>query len=135
MGYVPRPHGRVIRVPQLKLNSVGLSAVTVVCAAAVAPAAPSVSTPFASRFQLSTATVPGEVPMPTQMAWGPDNRLYVTRYLGESASFAFNPATGALTDRRATGVVGGFGMAFANHATPDGPTQNYMYVCRSASFQ
>ena len=101
----------------------------------VASAAPTVSAPFASRFQVSTASLPGDATMPTQMAWGPDNRLYVTRYNGETSSYAFNPLTGALTDKRGSGVNLAFGVAFANHATPGEPARNYMYVCRNQNYQ
>ena len=106
-----------------------------VSGAAVARGAPAVSTPFASRFQLATATLPGDALMPTQMAWGPDDRLYVTRFNGETSSYAFNPVTGALGDKRGSGVNLAFGIAFANHATPGEPARNYLYVCRNQNYQ
>src|SRR3954471_18106518 len=90
--------------------------------AAVAPRAaadPFISTPFAGRASVIAATPAGAAPTASQMAWGPDGRLYVARAEQEIFSYAYNPATGQLTDARGTGVSG-MGVAFARHAVPDG---------------
>lgn len=97
-------------------------------------AAPQISEAFASRFQISPATSIGDATGATQMAFGPDGRLYVTSYQGEISSFNFNPTTGALTDKQPA-LASGFGMAFATHAVPGAPSQPYMYVSNSPNFE
>jgi hypothetical protein len=96
---------------------------------------PKISEPFASRFQITSATPVGDVRFVTQTAFGPGGRLYVTQFDGAPWSYAFNPVTGQLTDKRPAGIGFGFGMAFANHATPDAPARDYMYVCRNVDFE
>jgi hypothetical protein len=48
----------------------------------------------------------------TQMALGPDGRLYASRNGGGVISFARDPLTGQLSDRRAASDVNGLGVAF-----------------------
>jgi hypothetical protein len=102
--------------------------------AATTRAAPVISEPFASRFQITNATPIGDLPLCTQMAFGPDGRLYVTRYQGQVFSYAYNPATGALFDKQPAGVSA-FGIAFASHAVPGQGVQNYMYVSNTDNFE
>src|SRR5687768_5236207 len=100
--------------------------------------APKISAPFASRFQITNATPIGDVRFATQTAFGPgpNRRLYVTQLDGAPWSYAFNPATGVLSDKRPAGIGYGFGMAFARHHTIDDTTaRNYLYVCRNLNFE
>ena len=53
--------------------------------------------------------------------FGPAGRLYAASYVGETESWAWNPAAGTLTGKQSASVSG-FGVAFATHATPDQPT-------------
>jgi hypothetical protein len=100
-----------------------------------APAAPRISDPFASRYQISAATSVGDVSFPTQIEFGPDGRVYATSFMGETNSWAWNPAAGSLTGKQSAGVSG-FGVAFAAHATPDFPTpRSYMYLVRNENYE
>ncbi len=122
LGYTARCRTKRVRRAALGLSALLLSR-------AVASAAPVISQPFASRFQISNASTVGDLPLCTQMTFGPDGRLYVTNYTGNISSYAYNSTTGALTDKQSTGVAG-FGIGFATHAVPGVASQNYMYVSR-----
>ena len=93
-------------------------------------ATPVISPAFASRYQVTNASPVGDLPLCTQMTFGPDGRLYVTNAQSNVSSYAYNPTTGALTDKRSTGVQG-FGIAFATHSVPGGVSQTYMYLVRN----
>src|SRR5689334_6077110 len=91
-----------------------------------AVAAPMVDNAFARRLAIGTSTA--DAPHVTQMAWGPDGRLYCSQAESEIFSFAYNPRTGQLSDKRGTGVSG-MGLAFASHIVPGSTTpSNFMYV-------
>jgi len=54
---------------------------------------------------------------PTQMVWGPNRRLYVMTQGDGVHSFAYNPATGKLSDEKiVVPNVGGIGIAFHKNA-------------------
>lgn len=67
-----------------------------------------------SRYQdrLSIATASADTGSVTQMAVGPDGRVYAARSGGGVVSFAFDPSTGRLSDRRAASDIDGLGVAF-----------------------
>lgn len=53
---------------------------------------------------------------PTQMAWGPDRRLYLTTAYGDVLSYAYDVKAGALSDSKvAVPHVNGLGIAFYRH--------------------
>src|SRR5262245_15913354 len=83
-------------------------------------AAPAPSGSFVGRLQIGPATPVNDIGFASQMAWGPDGRLYVARAEMEIFSYACNPNTFQLTDRRGTGVSG-MGVAFATHTVPGNP--------------
>jgi hypothetical protein len=69
-----------------------------------AQAVPAPSPAFGNRLSIKPSLTPGSVSIPTQMAFGPDGRLYVARAESEIISFAYNPTTKLLSDQRGTGV-------------------------------
>jgi len=80
--------------------------------------AQTVSPAYSSQFRLDKLlTLNGA---PTQMAWGPDGRLYI-RFLNQGVdSFIYNNTTGTLNDRKQA-VTGFPGIGLAFH-------QNHMYL-------
>lgn len=68
------------------------------------------------------------------MAFGPDGRLYATQLLGPIVSYAYNAATGVLTDKQSVGITG-FGIAFGTHSVPGTAIQSYLYVANSPNFE
>lgn len=115
-----------------RLSKAILAGITIVPAAAAA--APAISDAFASRFRVSPATPVGDLVGCTQIAIGPGNRLYATSFVAPMASYAIDPATGALTDRRAVGQTA-FGLAFSSHAVPGSAESSYMYLARNQNYQ
>ena len=96
--------------------------------------APEVAPPISSRFRI-TASTPSDVFGATQMAWGPNERLYVTSFNGNVASYAFDAVTGLLSDRRDTGVPA-FGLGFATHTVPgDTKPRPYLYAARNINYE
>ena len=96
-------------------------------------AAPVPAPGYAGRLQIAPAVPVGSLQVPSQMAWGPDGRLYVARAESEIVSYGWNPLTKSLSDRRGTGVAG-MGVAFATHAVPGSATpRSYMYVSHRVS--
>lgn len=98
-------------------------------AATLFTAAPTLAQPAIAPAYQSNLIVETLTPInanPTQMAFGPDGRLYVMTTGGGVFSYAYNTTTGALTDSKvaATGVAG-VGIAF-HTSTSNGKT--YMYV-------
>jgi hypothetical protein len=92
----------------------------------LALAAPAPFGAFAQRFSIAPANA--DAPHVSQMAWGPDGRLYCAQAESEIFSFAYNRRTGLLFDKRGTGVSG-MGVAFASHVVPGTSTAaDYMYV-------
>lgn len=79
-------------------------------ASALFAADPVVAPAYRSRLVLeSLGPLVGN---PTQLAWGPDSRLYV-RTTGDVQSYAYDRRTGQLSDRRqAVAGVPGIGLAF-----------------------
>jgi hypothetical protein len=61
------------------------------------------------NIQLSVTDVGGS---PTQMAWGPDGRLYVVTSDKGVFSFAYNKTTGVLSDQKLAAAITGLGIAF-----------------------
>ena len=92
------------------VKSVCLVALAVLFLAGITRAQ-SVVAAYQNQMEIQTlATVAGN---PTQMAWGPDGRLYLTTAYGDVLSYAYNATTGALTDAKiAVPHVGGLGIAF-----------------------
>jgi hypothetical protein len=89
-----------------------------VCAAALAAsaligAARAQTVEAAYRRQLRLRPLATLAANPTQMAWGPDRRLYVMTTGGGVLSYAYDRASGALSDPKvAVSGVGGIGIAF-----------------------
>jgi Ca2+-binding RTX toxin-like protein len=52
----------------------------------------------------------------TQMAFGPDGRLYASTFQAGVISFAYNSITGELSDKRNVIAINSIGMAFHNNA-------------------
>jgi Ca2+-binding RTX toxin-like protein len=52
----------------------------------------------------------------TQMAFGPDGRLYASTFQGGVISFAYNTITGELSDKRNVISINSIGIAFHNNA-------------------
>ncbi len=76
----------------------------------VAAAAPNIVPEYGDRLAVATvATGTGTV---TQMAWGPDGRLYAARSEGGTISFSFDAASGQLGDLRPAAALSGLGIAF-----------------------
>src|SRR3954447_22076144 len=102
-----RRSGQTVSQRTVRVRRSALSGATAaILFGAVAGAAPVISPPFASRFAVTNASAAGDLPLCTQMAFGPDGRLYVTNYSGAISSYAFNSTTGALSDKQSTGVQG-----------------------------
>jgi hypothetical protein len=107
--------------------------VAVACTASDSVGAPTVTPQFGGRFLIKPSITPGSVSIPSQIAFGPDGRLYVARAEAEILSFAYNSSTHTLSDQRGTGVSG-MGVAFATHTVPGSATpQSYMYVSHRAN--
>lgn len=78
---------------------------------ASASAAPEATPGFAARLVRERTT--GDTGRITQLAWGPDGRLYASRNGGGAVSFAYDPATGAISDPVvAAPTVNGIGIAW-----------------------
>lgn len=75
-----------------------------------ATADPVIASSYQDRLTIEqAASNTGQV---TQMALGPDGRLYASRNVGGVISFAYDPNTGALSDRRDVTSISGLGVAF-----------------------
>lgn len=80
---------------------------------------PTISPGYQSRLSIDTAVLgAGTV---TQMAWGPDGRLYASRFVGGAVSYRYDPTTGLLDDEKSASDVSGLGIAFA-------PERGEMYL-------
>lgn len=73
-------------------------------------ASPEVSADFASRLALVRST--GATGRITQLAWGPDGRLYASRNGDGAVSFAYDVATGAIGDPIPAAAFNGIGLAW-----------------------
>jgi len=82
-------------------------------------AAPTIAPAYASRLSVSSIQ-PGTGTV-TQMAWGPGGRLYAARSEGGAVSFAYDAATGQLSDQRPAAAISGLGIAFL-------PARQEMYL-------
>jgi hypothetical protein len=113
-----------------RLSVATAGALIAIIATAVTHGAPAPAPAFVGKVSITPATPVNDIGFATQMAWGPDQRLYVARAEQEIFSYAYNPVTHQLTDRRGTGISG-MGIAFATHPVPGSKThQNFMYVSR-----
>jgi len=81
-------------------------------AAAPACAEPTVESVYASRV-LVKKSFAGAGPV-TQMAWGPDGRLYASRSGDGAVSFKYDAMTGLLSDMRSAADISGLGIGFAS---------------------
>ena len=76
---------------------------------------PALAVPIAVRPEVDVTRVftnAGEV---TQLAFGPDGRLYASRGSGGAVSFAYNAATGVLSNMKVVAAgVSGLGIASAS---------------------
>jgi glucose/arabinose dehydrogenase len=72
---------------------------------------PIISPGYQSRLSIDNAI--SGAGMVTQMAWGPDGRLYASRFVGGAVSFRYDAATGLLDDMKAASEISGLGIAFA----------------------
>lgn len=96
-------------------------------------AAPQVAPGFSPMFNLSQASPSAAATNVTQIAFGPDGRLYAARATAPMLSFAVD-ASGQLSDPQPTGIGPALGLAFATHSTPDDPTpRTYLYASRQAT--
>jgi len=110
-----------------------LSLLLLAALATPALAAPVVAPGFSPMFNLSQASDTNAASTVAQIAFGPDNRLYVARAFQPMLSFALD-SSGQLFDPQPTSVGPALGVAFATHTTPDDPTPRpYMYVSRQAT--
>lgn len=102
-----------------------------------AAAQPQVEPAFAPMFSLTQVSATNAVSGVTQLAIGPDGRLYAARAFGPMVSFARDPVSGALSGVQNAGVGAAIGVAFATHSTPSDPVpRTYLYVTRqNGSFE
>jgi hypothetical protein len=81
--------------------------------AADSPAAPTIDAAHSADLQISqVATFTGGGSMITQMAFGPDGRVYASTNSRGVLRFDFNPATGALTNQATVANINGNGIGF-----------------------
>jgi hypothetical protein len=86
---------------------------------------PTVAPAYVGKLALEAAG--GINGAPAQMVWGPDRRLYVMTTNNGVHSFAYNAATGALSDEKVVVPnVGGIGIAF--HLNSKGQYNLYLTV-------
>ena len=86
---------------------------SVLAAFALAGTARAQTVVAAYQNQMEIQTLATLTENPTQMAWGPDQRLYLSTAYGDVLSYAYDVKTGALSDAKiAAPGVHGLGIAF-----------------------
>ncbi|MDZ4819904.1 MAG: PEP-CTERM sorting domain-containing protein [Planctomycetota bacterium] len=91
--------------------ALGAVAIAVVGAVRV-DAAPAINAPYTTNLSVNLAST-GNVGMIAQMAFGPDGRVYASRYNASAVRFDYNPTTGALSNMQTSASsVQGLGVAF-----------------------
>lgn len=98
----------------MRRRKIGAVCLSCLAAATVAGGvhAQTVAAPFQKQLEIvPLATLTSE--FPTQMAWGPDKRLYVATAFGDVLSYAYAVKTGTLSDPKiAVPHLAGLGIAF-----------------------
>lgn len=119
------------------MTPTGLAGVVLLLWVAGVAAQPQVEPAFAPMFSLTQVSATNAVSGVTQLAIGPDGRLYAARAFGPMVSFARDPVSGALSGVQNAGVGAAIGVAFATHSTPSDPvSRTYLYATRqNGSFE
>ena len=101
---------RYFRIP---MHPVSLAFAAVLAGLASLPASaadPTIHPEYSSDLSISEAfTGTGQI---TQMAWGPDGRLYASRISGGAVSLSYDAATGRFSDLRRASSISGVGIGF-----------------------
>jgi len=111
----------------------GVAGLTLVFPVIGAFAQPKVAPAYDGKLRIELAGDLGSGVQPTQMVFGPDNRLYVMSNSGNVYSLRYNPATGVLSDKKTAAFVNsGIGIAF--HTGKTGKTALYVTVQDEGNF-